>query len=128
MTRLLVAALLAGWLLVEPAAAHQTRHGYAVHYRPHLMERVSRNRGLPIVGCMVASPYHRIGTWLTVSSAQRGRTLHCRVTDVPHPRDRAQIIRRQIIVELDFESAKILCGIRRVNEAPPSACRVQTWR
>lgn len=124
MTRLILATLLAGGLLVEPATAHQTRHGYAAHYRPHLMERVSRVRGLPVVPCMVASPYHRIGTWLTVTSARRGKTLTCRVTDVPHPRDRASIIRRRIVVELDFRSARILCGIEYVGQEPPWACPV----
>lgn len=128
MTRLLLSALLAGALLAEPAAAHRTRTGFAAHYRPGLMERVSRNRGLPVVGCMVASPYHRIGTWLTVTSAKRNKTLHCRVTDVPHPRDRKAILRRNIIVELDFGSAKILCGITRVAQDPPWACPVGVGR
>ena len=98
----------------------RARSGYAARYRPGLMERVSRNRGLPIVSCMVASPHHPIGTWLLV----RGRSgqAHCRVTDVPHPRDRAQIIRRGIVVELSYPAARRLCG--SVVE-PPRACPVR---
>ena len=112
---------------ITPAAIRADGHsrtGFAAHYRPGLMERVSRARGLEIVACMVASPYHRIGAWLTVHSPKRKQTLHCRVTDVPKARHRPALIRRGIVVELDFDSAKILCGIRRPREAPPRACRV----
>lgn len=123
MTRVLLSALFAGLPLVEPAGA-APHAGYAAHYRPGLMQRVARNRGLEVVPCMVASPHHRIGTWLRVTSPKRKKTLSCRVTDVPQPKHRPALIQRKIVVELDFESARILCGIRRVGQEPPSACPV----
>jgi hypothetical protein len=86
------------------------------------MERVSRKRGLPVVGCMVASPHEPIGRWLTVAS-RRGQR-RCRVTDVCHPRDCAAIRRRGIVVELDAGSNAALCP----RNEPPRACRVEVWR
>jgi hypothetical protein len=120
----LLAALLAGMVPVPVQAAAERRSGFAAHYRPGLMQRVARTRGLEIVACMVASPHHRIGTWLSVTSAKRNKTLDCRVTDVPQARHRAAVIKRKIVVELDFESAKVLCGITRPRERPPQACPV----
>ena len=107
-----------------PVAAGKSHTGFAAHYRPGLMERVARNRGLKPVECMVASPYHRLGTWVTIHSPKQKETLRCRVTDIPQRRHRPALIRRGIVVELDFKSAKVLCGIRRVAEKPPRACTV----
>jgi hypothetical protein len=121
------ALILLGSLTVtgpSPVEAKRSYSGYAAHYRPGLMAKVSRNRGLPVVSCMVASPFHRVGTWLTVTSRKNGRSLRCRVTDVPHPRDRARIVRRGIVVEVDFTSAKALFGIRRVGQLAPRDCKV----
>lgn len=122
--RLLAHALLLGFvafiILAQAAdALPLTQRGYAAHYRPGLMEQVARNRKLPIVACMVASPHHAVGVWLTVESA-RGRRV-CRVTDVPHQKDRAAIVARKIIVELDHGSNRALCP---VNE-PPRKCPVR---
>ncbi len=112
-----------------PATIHadgRQRTGFAAHYRPGLMEKVARQRGLEVVACMVASPHHKIGVWLSIHSPKRKQTLKCRVTDVPQKAHRPALIRKGIVVELDFESAKILCGIKRPREAPPSACKVVT--
>lgn len=116
----LLALLLA--LLLPPVVAAHPQRGYAAYYRPGLMERVSRNRGLPLVGCMIASPYERIGTWLTVRSAKGVR--RCRVTDVPQPRDRSAILRRGIVVELDYASNRALCP----RNEPPRRCAVEVSR
>lgn len=119
------AVLLAIMASAAPAPAAQQRWtGFAAHYRPGLMQRVARVRGMEIVACMVASPHHRIGTWLSITSAKRNKTLACRVTDVPKARHRAALIERKIVAELDFESAMILCGIKRPSERPPRDCPV----
>ena len=128
---ILVAGLLLAMLpgVVVPAAVRATgkQHtGFAAHYRPGLMERVARVRGLAVVACMVASPHHRIGTWLSIHSPKRKKTLACRVTDIPKAHHRGALIKKGIVVELDFESAKILCGIKRPRELPPRACTVVT--
>lgn len=121
----------AAWAIVvlsaTPALARSDASrltGFAAHYRPGLMEQVSRVRGLQIVPCMVASPHYRIGVWLTIESSKFKQKLECRVTDVPQPAHRKRLIQRKIVAELNFESAKILCGIKRLREAPPTACPV----
>jgi hypothetical protein len=96
--------------------------GYAAYYRPGRMAQVARTRGLPVVACMVASPYHPIGAWVTVTSAKGTRA--CRVTDVPLPRDLRHIIRRGIVVELSYDINRQLCP---VNE-PPRKCPVEVRR
>jgi hypothetical protein len=103
-------------VVAQPAAYR----GFAAHYKPGLMEYVARKRGLPTGGCLAASPYHRIGTRVSVESLTRGTALTCLIVDVPHPRDRAQVIRRGIIIELDYRSNGVLCYHRE----PPRKCRV----
>ncbi len=99
--------------------------GYAPHYGVGVMERVSRVRKLPIVPCMVSSPYQRIGTWVQVVSLIDGDTLTCRVTDVSADKDRPRHIASHWAVELDFTSAKTLCNISRVGQEPARKCPVQ---
>ncbi len=74
------------------------------------MERVSRNRDLPIVGCMVSSPVYAVGAWVWVYGERTGALLHCRVTDVSHPRDKARHLRMGRIAELGWQNTKALCG------------------
>lgn len=99
--------------------------GYAPHYGKGVMERVSRNRKLPLVKCMVSSPYEIIGTWLEVKSLIDQDVLVCRVTDVSADKDRPRHIKKHWAVELDFTSAKILCNIKSVGEKPARACPVE---
>ncbi len=113
MTRIALAVVL------SVSLATPVRTGFAARYRAGMMEEVSRNRGLPIVRCMVASPYHPIGAWVTVSSQYGSR--RCRVTDVPQPKHRPSIIRRGIVIELDHNSARHLCNSVR---NPPRLCPV----
>lgn len=117
---LIVTVLLSGVLFGIASAA--PRQGFAAHYRKGLMQRVARVRGLPDTGCLIASPFHTIGDHAVVTST-RG-SLNCLVVDVPHPRDRPSIIRRGIVAELDFESARLLCGIRFAGQEPPRNCPV----
>lgn len=113
------------WLLFvfgpQVAGASEARSGFAAHYRPGLMEQVARRRNLPDRGCLVASPYHGIGSRLEVAS-KRGR-LRCLVADVPQPADRAAIVRRRIIVEFDFRSNARLCPARERPENCPVLVR-----
>src|SRR5512138_1361196 len=87
------------------------------------MERVSRNRDLPIVGCMVSSPRYPIGTWVWVWGSNTQTLLRCRVTDISHPRDRARHLRTGREVELGYIEAVRLCG-RRAMQDRPERCQV----
>lgn len=125
MTRLLLSALLAG-LLVEPASAAQ--QGYAARYRSEgLMRRAAAVHGVEVpAGLEVcASPYHALGTIITVRSSRRGTSWRCIVGDVPHDRDRASILRRGIVVEVTPRGALRLCGS---IQDPPSQCPVTVER
>lgn len=84
--------------------------GFAAYYSPGVMEMVARNRKLPAQQCMIASPLESIGTWVTVSSAKGG--AECFVMDVAAARDRDNILRRGIVVELDWNTARRLCNTR----------------
>lgn len=99
--------------------------GYAPHYGIGVMERVSKVRKLPLVPCMVSSPYQKIGTWVRVESLIDNDVLDCRVTDVSAPKDRPRHIASHWAVELDFTSAKLLCNISRVGQEPARKCPVK---
>jgi hypothetical protein len=87
--------------------------GWAPHYAKGVMDRVSRNRDMPPVACMVSSPVWPIGTRLWVYGEKTGTLLHCRVTDVSQPRHRKGHIARRIWVELDWAVTEALCGSTR---------------
>lgn len=72
-----------------------------------------------------ASPYHALGTIITVRSSTRSTAWRCIVGDVAHPRDRASIVRRGIVVEVTPRGAMVLCGTVR---EPPSQCPVTVKR
>lgn len=84
------------------------------------MDQVSRNRDMPPVACMVSSPVYPLGDWLWVYGQRTDRLLHCRVTDVSHPKHRQGHINRRIWVELSYENTQALCGTTRgsVKECP----------
>ena len=128
MTRILCAAFLA-LLPLGDGAQRRTQTGSAAHYRPNLMEQVSRNRGLPVVDCMVAvTSDHRIGAWVTVTSHVTGYAERCRITDVCAPRDCGRIARRGIVAEIGWTAARRLCRVSRYGEQPPSRCPVTVRR
>lgn len=121
MMRLLFPFLLAS-LLTRPASAADA--GYAARYRSEgLMRRAAAVHGVTVpVGLEVcASPYHALGTVITVRSARQRTTWRCVVGDVPHARDRASIVRRGIVVEVTPRGALRLCGS---VEEPPRQCPV----
>jgi len=96
---------------------------YAAHYRPGLMEQVAQRRNMPLVDCMISSPWHPLNTWMRIESNVNGEFAYCRTTDVSAPRDQARHKRRQLI-ELDWRTAQRLCAISRVAERSPRACPV----
>lgn len=93
--------------------------GLALYYRPGMMERVSANRGMPVVDCMVSSPYEKLNTWLYVQGPKGAKW--CRVTDVSHPKDRARHIQRGLVIEFDNRSARQVCG---TSGGLPLNCKV----
>lgn len=95
--------------------------GTAAHYSKGLFERVSRNRDLPVVDCMIASPFHQIGEWVIVRGLKTETTRRCRVTDTSQPRDKPRHIKSKSF-DLDYESAKEICG--SVTE-PRRACPIE---
>lgn len=101
-----------------------TYSGIAPYYNPGKMERVSRIRGMPLVACMVSSPYEPLGTILSVYGSNTGTTLECRVTDVSGPRDRARHIKKGYAVELDYISAGKICG-KGFAKRSPKSCPVK---
>lgn len=113
-------------LPIRPQAEAKGRRGYAAHYRPNLMEQVSRNRGLPIVDCMVAAE-GRIGRWLEVRSLLNGNVESCRITDVCAPRDCGRLRKAGILVEFGWTAAKRFCNLSYYGEKPPRACPVEVF-
>lgn len=92
----------------------QWYEGIAAHYAPGVMERVSRNRGMAIVPCMIASPRHEIGTWVIVEGINTGKRLRCRVTDTSAPQDRARHLRTGLF-ELGWANTMDLCGSTKLR-------------
>lgn len=118
---LVMCLLLTTFVFPSPVDARSTYSGIASHYSKGVMEKVSRVRHLPVVSCMIASPYHPIGTWLTVKGLKTGKVRKCRVTDVPQPYDRPTILRKGIVAEIGYTSTLALCG-SLVD--PPRRCPV----
>lgn len=65
--------------------------------------------------CMISSAQYEIGDWLWVYG--NGVLLHCRVTDVSHPRDVKRHIRTRRLVEISWENTVALCGTTRGSSA-----------
>lgn len=101
-------------MLCLGAGPIQWHNGIAAHYNPGVMELVSRNRGLPIVACMIASPRHPIGRWVWVEGLNAGTRLRCRVTDTSAPQDRARHLRTRLF-EIGWANTIPLCGSTRLS-------------
>lgn len=93
----------------------------AAHYAKGKFERVERRRGLAHASCNLASPFHRIGEWVSVEGVRTGVSKICRVSDTSQPIDRKRHIRMRL-VELDYQSARSICG--RYFRDPPRECPV----
>lgn len=101
--------------------------GYAVGYAPGKMERVAARRGIEAQPCMVAWTVARdsdVGErWLLVEGARTGVRRRCLVVDLPERRDRPNLVQRGILVELDYQSSRAICGKRWQGKA--TECPVQ---
>jgi hypothetical protein len=109
---------LAAILLAVVLYGGEMMSGFAPRYSPGVMERVARNRGMDVAGCMVSSPFYDIGTRVIVYGPNTDRALSCTVVDVSHPRDRARHIRTKRITELSYPAALALCGRKHINHRP----------
>lgn len=85
------------------------------------MRRVSLNRDMEPVACMVSSASFEVGTWLWIYGEQTGVLLHCRVTDISAPSDEARHRRTRRIAELSFEVTARVCGATR---EPSRSCPI----
>lgn len=111
--------------LVAPSSAHI---GYASIYDRGVMGRVARNRDLPIVGCMIASPLVSkdtdIGRWVTVVSLVTSERVKCRVTDVVRQRDMVAHMVTRHYVEFDNPTGLRMCRQAYAGQKPRRACPV----
>jgi hypothetical protein len=122
MNRCAVLALLVLFCFTQTiTAAPREYRGVAARYSPGTMIRVAHNRGIPVENCMIAATHERIGTWVTVTGIRTKKSLTCLVVDVPAPKDRRTIERRNIVVEIQHKHAITLCGSTR---EPPRMCPV----
>ena len=101
--------------------------GYAVRYAPEKMQRVANIRGIDQQPCMLAWTAARdkdIGRmWLHVAGP--AGAAECLVVDLPRPgRDRQNLLRRKVVVELDYESGARVCGPQWEGNARACAVRV----
>lgn len=96
----------------------ESMDGYAPRYAPGVMERVSRNRDLPAVECMVSSPYYEIGTWVWVWGRNTNALERCRITDVSAAKDRERHIRTKRVIEVGYEEARRICGEEHMRDRP----------
>ena len=107
------------------------RHdGLAVRYAPGVMRTVARNRGIEPQPCMVAYTYAEdkdMGKlWLDVEGVATGVRRRCLTVDLPRPgRDKANLVRRNILVELDANSARSICGAAWRGKASECPVRVR---
>lgn len=102
--------------------------GYAAHYGVGVMDMVADNRGQPRYPCMISyteADGTMIGMHMNVVSMIDGDIMTCYIMDMPRPEHYARIKGKNIIIELDFESAKKLCNISSVGQEPPRTCPVQ---
>lgn len=104
------------------------QEGYAARYAPGVMARVARVRHIAPADCMVALTSARTITgrqWVWILGRRTRVLRRCKVIDLPQERDRKGLEAREIVVELDHESAREICG--SVVD-PPRQCPVIIWR
>jgi hypothetical protein len=122
---LLRAALALSLISSAPDTRWQT--GHAVRYNPGVMRRVAQVRKIPPQRCMVAWTYARsrdMGrVWLEVVGVRTGVSRRCLVVDLPQAKHRPALVRRGVVVELDYTSSFAICGRTWTGNA--RECRVK---
>ena len=126
----MTACCLALALLISPAPLPDWQTGLAVRYSEGVMENVARNRGIAPEPCMIAYTHATAAdmgvTWLEVKGVRTGVRKRCLTVDMPRPgRDKANLIRRGVLVELDAESGQAVCGASWSGKATECPVRVR---
>lgn len=116
------------WLTLLLVIGPDWHDGLAVRYSEGVMRTVARNRGIEPQPCMVAYTYARdedMGRlWLEIEGVRTGVKRRCLAIDLPRPgKDKQNLIRRGILIELDAESSRDICGAAWSGKA--SACPVR---
>jgi hypothetical protein len=85
--------------------------GQAVRYAPGVMRKVALHRHITPQGCMVAYTHAKnrdMGRlWLTVEGVKTRIRKRCLVVDLPQTKHKPNLIKRGILVELDWGSSSI---------------------
>lgn len=102
--------------------------GLVVRYATGVMGHVARNRGISWQPHMAAYTF--------ATDSDMGRLwLHIKgpageadflVVDLPQPHDRAGLIKRGVVAEVDFQSGFLLCGPHWTGRAKD--CEIKVWR
>jgi hypothetical protein len=83
--------------------------GHAKYYRPGLMQRVARNRGMTlrkdVAGYAAVTDCGAIGK-IAVASIKGGPPQRFQILDCSHPRDRARHLRQGLVIEVNWEVAR----------------------
>ena len=102
--------------------------GLGVRYSEGVMGRVATNRGIPWHPHMAAYTFAKDSDmgrlWLHIKGPAGEADFL--VVDMPHPRDRRNLIARDIIAEMDRASGALICGAAWDGRALD--CPVQVWR
>lgn len=114
--------LMTAVVLPQSQAASYT--GFAASYAPGVMTAVARHRGIAPTSCMVASHRLPLERSIVVLGQRTGVSRRCKVVDICAPRDCPRIRQRGIVVELDYQSNRAICGATR---EPPRYCPVTVW-
>lgn len=107
-------------------ATHPVGEPHAKLYSPGIMERVARNRGMPVVRHMAAVTDCRMIGKHVLASINGRRPTWFRVTDCSHPRDRARHVRSKLVIEVDWNSA-VEFGFSRHGHAPARVYGYSAW-
>lgn len=124
----LILALGAGSLLPPQTERPPDHVGYVVRYGPGVMGRVADNRGIAWAPHMAAYTFARDADmgrlWLHVAGPAGEADFL--VVDLPRPgRDKQNLIKREVVAELDRTSGFLICGERWTGRARD--CPVEIW-
>jgi hypothetical protein len=90
------------------------QEGLAIRYSLNKMERVAALRGIAWQPCMVAFTYAEDEDMgkkvIVVEGVKTGVRKSCLVVDLPQPFDREALVRRGVVVEMDYHSSLAVCG------------------
>lgn len=126
LARLAIIVCIGAGLLGAPArpADHV---GYAVRYGPGVMGRTASNRGIAWQPHMAAYTFARdedMGRlWLHIQGPAGEADFL--VVDLPRPADRAGLIKRGVVAEVDAASAPLICGASWTGR--DRDCPVRIW-